>query len=275
MDDAGCMSDNLEKCKDNEGKDGRLPMFGPLSIQDVQEYYKDATEKFKKLYDNKSQNNVDIEDFYFVELLGEGAFGKVMLVQNKSNLLELYAMKVIEKSVLVKTKRVEHALNEKRVLQSVDFPFGVRLEHFCKDGKFLYFFMPYIAGGEVYSHLRQHGVFDQVTARFFAAQVVLGLEYLHTMKLIYRDMKPENLLLDCNGYIKITDFGFSKLVLSRTYTFCGTPQYLAPEVIKGHGYGHAIDWWGLGVLIYEMNAGYPPFSGRSNLVLFQSITKGR
>lgn len=258
-----------------EDKDKRLPMFGPLAIEDMQVFYTTARERFHMLYEHPNYDIVTKEEFSVLKLLGKGAFGKVFLVRNKAKSSTLYAMKAIEKRLTMKTKQVTHVLNEKRVLQSVDFPFGVRLECFSKDNTYIYFFMPYVPGGELYAHIKHQGAFDERTSTFFAAQVVLGLEYLHKMKLVYRDMKPENLLLDCHGYLRITDYGFSKVVLNRTFTFCGTPHYLAPEVIQGHGHGLAVDWWGLGVLIYEMNAGYPPFDARSDIVLFKSITKGR
>jgi protein kinase A len=106
--------------------------------------------------------------------------------------------------------------------------------------------------------------FKEETSRFYASQVVLALEYIHKMDLIYRDLKPENILIDKNGYIKITDFGFCKLIKDRTYTLCGTPEYLAPEIIKSKGYGVSVDWWSLGILIYEFTAGYSPFAGTNS-----------
>lgn len=116
--------------------------------------------------------------------------------------------------------------------------------------------LEYIIGGEVFSHLRKAGRFSNEMTKFYAAEIVLAVEYLHTMDIIYRDLKPENLLLDRAGHIKITDFGFAKKVEDRTWTLCGTPEYLAPEIIQSKGHGKAVDWWALGILIFEMLAGY-------------------
>ncbi|EFN60622.1 cAMP-dependent protein kinase catalytic subunit, partial [Camponotus floridanus] len=122
-----------------------------------------------------------------------------------------------------------------------------------------YMVLPFAQGGEMFTHLRRMGKFDESLAKFYAAQVALALEYLHHCSLIYRDLKPENILIENSGYLRVTDFGFCKMVDGRTWTLCGTPEYLAPEVILSKGYGKSVDWWSFGVLVYEMNAGYPPF----------------
>merc|ERR1712021_73057 len=130
-------------------------------------------------------------------------------------------------------------------------------------------------GGELFTHLRKAGKFNNDHTRFYAAQIVMALQYLHNDSIVYRDLKPENLLLDLTGYLKITDFGFAKKVEYRTWTLCGTPEYLAPEIILSKGHGKAVDWWALGILIYEMLAGYPPFYDEDPLGIYQKILEGK
>lgn len=135
--------------------------------------------------------------------------------------------------------------------------------------------LPFVNGGEMFTHLRRMGKFDESLARFYAAQVALALEYLHHCSLIYRDLKPENILIQNTGYIMMTDFGFCKMVNGRAWTLCGTPEYLAPEVILSKGYNKAIDWWSFGVLVYEMNAGYPPFYSNDPIKIYEKIVAGK
>ncbi|XP_018654710.1 serine/threonine kinase [Schistosoma mansoni] len=176
---------------------------------------------------------------------------------------------------IIKLKQVQHTLNEKRILQAVDFPFLIRLEYSFKNEVYLFLGLEYVSGGEMFSYLRRKGRFSESAARFYSSQVILALEYLHYLDLIYRDLKPENILLDPVGYIKIADFGFVKHVKYRTYTLCGTPEYLAPEIIQSKGYTKAVDWWAAGVLIYEMVAGHPPFFADEPIEIYERIVIGK
>lgn len=135
--------------------------------------------------------------------------------------------------------------------------------------------MPYIAGGELFTYLRSEGNFAADQAMFYCAQVTLMFEYLQTKHILYRDLKPENVLIDEDGYLKLTDFGFAKVVETRTYTLCGTPEYLAPEVLLNKGHGKPVDWWTLGILTYEMIAGIDPFNNAEPMTIYTNILKGK
>jgi len=174
----------------------------------------------------------------------------------------VYAMKILNKKNIVDRGEVEHTITERNILRSINHPFLMKLHYSFQTPDKLYLVMDFINGGELFYHLQSERRFSQERSRFYAAEIVLGLEHLHKNGIIYRDLKPENLLLDASGHIKMTDFGLSKEGLAnadRTNTFCGTPEYLAPEVLDGKDYNKAVDWWSLGTLIYEMLTGLPPF----------------
>jgi len=143
-----------------------------------------------------------------------------------------------------------------------------------KDTNHLFFLFPFISGGELFSYLRKARRFSLQTSLFFSAEIVSALSYLHSLNIVYRDLKPENILLDREGHVVITDFGFAKRVPDRTWTLCGTPEYLAPEIIQSKGHNKAVDWWALGILIYEMLAGYPPFCDDNTFVIYEKILVG-
>ena len=202
--------------------------------------------------------DLNLGKFVLKATLGTGSFGRVRLVQYKEN-NEFYALKMLKKSEVIYLKQVDHIKTEKKILEEIAHPNIVNLFGSFMDDKFLYLLMEYVIGGEFFTHLRKAGRFPNDTAKFYAAQVSLAFEYLHNCTIIYRDLKPENLLLDSDGHCKVTDFGFAKKVEYRTWTLCGTPEYLAPEIILSKGHGKSVDWWATGILCYEMLAGYPPF----------------
>ncbi|XP_046339333.1 cAMP-dependent protein kinase catalytic subunit alpha isoform X1 [Haliotis rufescens] len=245
-----------------------------LYLWDVKQFLAEAKEQFTAKWEKPAVANACLDDFDRIKTLGTGSFGRVMLVQHKATRNYL-AMKILDKQKVVKLKQVEHTLNEKKILNAIDFPFLVKLEYSFKDNTNLYMVLEFVSGGEMFSHLRRIGRFSEPHSRFYAAQIVLAFEYLHYLDLVYRDLKPENMLIDPQGYIKVTDFGFAKRVKGRTWTLCGTPEYLAPEIILSKGYNKAVDWWALGVLIYEMAAGYPPFFADQPIQIYEKIVSGK
>lgn len=172
----------------------------------------------------------------------------------------IYALKSLKKSKLKEAKHVEHTKTERKILEIVHHPFIVSLKFAFQTEKKLYFVMDCYNGGELFYHLRHKGRFNEIQAKFYLAQILLSIEFLHSKKIIYRDLKPENIVLDKNGYIKLTDFGLAKENIGDdsgcTQTFCGTPEYLAPEIIRGDKYGKGVDVWCMGILLFEMLFGF-------------------
>lgn len=195
-----------------------------------------------------------LDEFVLSATLGTGTFGRVRLVKYRVN-DNFYALKILKKSEILRLKQFEHIKSEVKILSKLSHPFIVNLlGHFQDDGK-LYLLLEYVQGGELFSYLRKQGNLPEDISKFYVAQLVLAFAHLHQMGIIYRDLKPENLLITNNGYLKVTDFGFAKEVKDRTWTLCGTPEYLAPEIIQSKGHGKAVDWWAIGVLLFEMLAG--------------------
>lgn len=254
------------------------------------------------------------DDFEVLALLGRGSYGRVLQVR-KRDTRGLYAMKVMRKADVLKRNHVRHALTERRVLQTVPHPFIVPLHFAFQSGTSLYLVMALQPGGDVFFHraraprtrrpaasarrsahgapaaspsraprapaVRRDGAFAEARARLYAAEITLGVEALHSAGFVYRDLKPENVLLDARGHVRLSDFGLAKETsnadaeafeaAARTQTFCGTPSYMAPEMLLGTGHGVAVDWWSLGTLLYEMLCGAPPFYSRNLNTMYRSI----
>lgn len=195
-----------------------------------------------------------IDAFELLKVIGKGSFGKVMQVR-KRDTSRIYALKTIRKAHIVSRSEVTHTLAERTVLAQVNNPFIVPLKFSFQSKEKLYLVLAFVNGGELFHHLQREGKFNETRSRFYAAELLLALEHLHGFNVVYRDLKPENILLDYTGHIALCDFGLCKLNMSAndtTNTFCGTPEYLAPELLSGHGYTKCVDWWTLGVLLYEM-----------------------
>ncbi|KAI8355549.1 kinase-like domain-containing protein [Blakeslea trispora] len=224
---------------------------------------------------SQQTNQISVNSFDLLKVIGRGSFGKVYVVRKKDT-NRIYAMKVLRKSRIISRSEVTHTMAEKTVLAKVRNPFIVPLKFAFQSPDKLYLVLAFINGGELFHHLQDVGRFDEVRARFYAAELFCALECLHQFDVVYRDLKPENILIDYNGHIALCDFGLCKLNMTqseRTNTFCGTPEYLAPELLLGQGYTKAVDWWTLGILLYEMLTGLPPFYNEDTNKMYEDIVR--
>ncbi|CAF0804130.1 unnamed protein product [Rotaria sordida] len=215
-----------------------------------------------------------IDSLDIIRTVGTGTFGRVQLVCHRDT-NTFYALKTMSIKRIVESKQVEHVQSEKNILLRIHHPFLVRVQWTTHTNSLLYLLLEYLPGGELFQMMRKHEKFDAKTAIFYASEVLLALDYLHHLDILYRDLKPENILLDSEGHVRLVDFGFAKETKERTFTLCGTVDYLAPEVIQNRGHHKASDWWALGILIYEMLAGYPPFYDTDQFTTYQKILSGR
>eukprot|EP01062_Namystynia_karyoxenos_P066308 TRINITY_DN60270_c0_g1_i1.p1 TRINITY_DN60270_c0_g1~~TRINITY_DN60270_c0_g1_i1.p1 ORF type:complete len:744 (+),score=247.49 TRINITY_DN60270_c0_g1_i1:94-2232(+) len=213
-----------------------------------------------------------LQDFELLVVVGVGSFGKVLKVRHKGD-KRIYAMKVLQKDNIVKNHMVPHTKAERDILEAIDHPFIVKLHYAFQTRHQLVFILDFLTGGELFFHLANEHHFSEPRSRFYAAEIALALDHLHGKNIIYRDLKPENLVLDGQGHVILTDFGLAKTeVVDVTHTFCGTPQYMAPELILKQGHGRAADWWSLGVFLFEMIAGVAPFPNQGNVrQLYEAI----
>ncbi|XP_024118895.1 cAMP-dependent protein kinase catalytic subunit PRKX [Oryzias melastigma] len=221
-----------------------------------------------------NSRNYRLDELDTVATVGTGTFGRVFLVREQKS-RAFYALKQMKIADVIRLKQEQHVHNEKEVLSEVNHPFLIRLLWTHHDERFLYMLMDFVAGGELFSYLRSRGRFSNAAGLFYTSEIVCAIEYLHSKLIVYRDLKPENILLDAEGHIRLTDFGFAKKLSDKTWTLCGTPEYLAPEVIQSKGHGRAVDWWALGILVFEMLAGYPPFFDDNPFGIYQKILSGK
>jgi len=247
-------------------------LLGPL--KSILERKAKAYESSPDEQGKREKTNYKFEELKTLGTLGIGAFGHVKLVQDPKS-SQTYAMKSVSKTMVVNLNQQEHLCNERKILMDINGPFFINLYQTFNTADQIHFLLEVALGGELFTLLRNKTHFKESTARFYAGSVILAFDHLHKRNIIYRDLKPENLLLAKNGYLKLTDFGFAKVVPDRTFTLCGTPDYLAPEMVCGLPHNKGVDWWTLGILIFEMLACYPPFYGSDQMKTYKRIVRGK
>jgi len=229
-------------------------------------------EEVKQMEELQLKVDTPLEKLKKIGLLGKGAFGLVTLVEEPETRIK-FALKAIRKHDIVEHGQVEHIVNEKNIQTSLKTPFCVKLYRTYKDKYRVYFLLEACTGGDIFTVLRKRRTFNENATRFYSACIVAAFDHMHSRNIIYRDLKPENLVMDHTGYAKLTDFGFAKIVLDKTRTVCGTPDYLAPEVIIGRGHGKGVDYWTLGIFIYECINGVAPFYSKKDMDCYTKILR--
>ncbi|XP_077585619.1 cGMP-dependent protein kinase 2 isoform X3 [Stigmatopora nigra] len=263
------LTEYVEELSRSDEKRNALPLSSQIDSAEAQELRR-SKERIVKIPHNQPFQQLEV-----IVTLGIGGFGRVELVKLKDE-DTTFALKCIKKKHVVETRQQEHIYSEKNILQQTNSAFIIRLFRTFRDKKYVYMLLEVCLGGELWTVLRDMNCFDDPTARFCISCVLEAFEYLHTMGIIYRDLKPENLLLDAKGYIKMADFGFAKKIGlgKKTWTFCGTPEYVAPEVIMNKGHDFGADCWSLGILIFELLTGNPPFAGSDPIKIYTMVLYG-
>ena len=223
---------------------------------------------------NDSLFAFSLPGYTIIKTIGIGSFGRVYCIKSQQN-KKAYALKALKKSKLLLLNQLPYVHSEYTILKSLNHPFLVSLHEFTQNEKYIFFIQEYIPGGELLTLMRSEIVFTPNNTKFYVAQLIEALTYLHKNKIIYRDIKPENILFDEHGYIKLTDFGVAKIIEGKTYSLCGTPTYMSPEIVLKNGYSFQADWWSLGVLTYEMLVGLDPWDEDDPMLIYQKIIEGK
>jgi len=246
--------------------------FG-IDLDDEEDRLKEA-QKYRSstIYSFTGEDDCKLEDLIIRRVLGKGAFGKVFMVENKEN-GRIYAMKSLRKDMIIDYEGLEATKLEKYILTSSHHPFIVSMQYVLQNEIRIYFLMDLILGGELFTMILNEKRLPESRTKFYSAQVILAVGFLHGKKIIYRDLKPENILISEDGYIKLADFGLSRILNAgeMAQTFWGTSEYLSPEMIDKKGHDFTCDWWAIGILIYEMLIGIPPFYHKSREKMYKMI----
>ena len=222
----------------------------------------------------KKFHSLKLTDYDIGDTIKLIPLGKVKTARNKRT-NELIILKILNKSQIMLANQKPHITNEFNILQELEHPSIISFLCYTIDEKYIYLAFEFIPGGDLFTLLKAENTFSLERTQFYAGQIIFALEYLHSKNIIYRNIKPENILIDKNGYIKISDFELAKKIEDRTYTICGTPGYLAPEIILNKGYGFSVDWWAFGILLYEMICGVDPFADEDPMKIYENILEGK
>lgn len=247
----------------------------------ITEDYEQPDENVVVEDDEEATEKPNLRDFKPITVLGRGAYGKVILVKHSKSGL-LFAQKELRKASIIVNKHFERTMAERHILTKIsNHPNIVKLFYALHDDEKVYLMLQYVPGGELFMHLSKENFLTEKTAAFYAAQMAAALKHLHDLGVVYRDLKPENCLIDAQGFLVLTDFGLSKASADSTesHDFChsiiGTPEYMAPEVLKGENYSYCVDWWSLGAVVYDMLCGKPPFTGNNHKAISDRIIKDK
>ena len=243
-----------------------------------------AKDKEKEIQDENSENlnieegdnfTIKTSDYEIGEIIGKGTFACVKIAKNKKT-GEYVAMKIIKKKeVNLKNREHERIANQIKILSMIQHPFIIKFYGFTQDDKNIYLALELVNGGDFFSYLRLNNKFAVEQSRFYICQIICVLDYLHRRNIIYRNLLPENILIHKSGYLKLAGFGTVKIVERKTFTLCGTPEYLAPEIVLNKGHGKPVDWWTCGILLYEMLVGIDPFHDEDPMRIYQKILEGK